>query len=253
VGHLKLVFGGFGAGLLSVPIVGGFTHLHQDIPLPEIIAIILVNVIAYVGLAFSFFAHFINAPKTSLRMRFFRELQQSKNGLFLEQILVLYDHRRVVGLRIERLRNSKEVVKSKPKQEPSNFRRLGGFESLVNRLAFFRSLKARWPVLPRWLVSPAGRRGRSLGQAGGNRDGQPVRLTGAEAIARGDAKDSYQYNRLFRGDGVLGALIQRVVLWGVSFLGYLVYLRLRPSLGTARARTESEPAAAQSPSSRDLI
>jgi uncharacterized protein (TIRG00374 family) len=54
----------------------------------------------------------------------------------------------------------------------------------------------------------------------------------------------YQLIGYSAGDGVLGALVQRVVLWGVSFLGYLVYLRMRPSLGTALARTKSEPAAA---------
>jgi hypothetical protein len=110
-GHLKLVFAGFSAGFLSVLVLGGFTHLYQEVPPAEMVAITLVNVITYVGFAFCFFAGFINPAKTSLRIRLFRELQQSKNGLSREQILVLYDHRRVIELRIERLLNSKQVVK----------------------------------------------------------------------------------------------------------------------------------------------
>jgi uncharacterized protein (TIRG00374 family) len=54
----------------------------------------------------------------------------------------------------------------------------------------------------------------------------------------------YQLFGYSAGAGVLGALVQRVALWGVSFLGYIVYLRMRPSLETAPARAESEPAAA---------
>jgi uncharacterized protein (TIRG00374 family) len=54
----------------------------------------------------------------------------------------------------------------------------------------------------------------------------------------------YQLVGYAAGAGVLAALVQRVALWGVSFLGYIVYLGMRPSLARAPARAESESAAA---------
>lgn len=45
--------------------------------------------------------------------------------------------------------------------------------------------------------------------------------------------------------GVLGSLVQRVILWALGFLGYLVYLRLRPGLRHPTPEARPELAAAE--------
>jgi len=41
-------------------------------------------------------------------------------------------------------------------------------------------------------------------------------------------------------NGVLGSLVQRVITWAVALGGYVVYLRMRPSLPQA-AKMEENP------------
>ena len=45
--------------------------------------------------------------------------------------------------------------------------------------------------------------------------------------------------------GLLGSLVQRFVIWVVSFAGFLVYLRMRPTLNAAAENAAAELAPAQ--------
>jgi glycosyltransferase 2 family protein len=52
--------------------------------------------------------------------------------------------------------------------------------------------------------------------------------------------------------GLLGSIVQRVVIWIISFTGYLVYLRMRPSLQAVRLETQpplTEPQQSLEPTS----
>jgi uncharacterized protein (TIRG00374 family) len=59
----------------------------------------------------------------------------------------------------------------------------------------------------------------------------------------------YEYLHKPPGNGLAGSLVQRVVTWGFGFVGYLVYLRMRPAVEQARA----ELVAAEKASSRQAV
>jgi hypothetical protein len=109
-GYLRSVVLGFGAGLVSLFALAGLTWFYGSAPWQERIAMLLVNLGTYLGLAVCFFA-LVNLNKTSLRIRLFKELQQSRGGLSLEQLKSLYDDRRVFELRVTRLLNNRQVIK----------------------------------------------------------------------------------------------------------------------------------------------
>jgi hypothetical protein len=110
-GYLRSVFTGFGAGLIGLFALAGLAYYYQSTPWQDAAALLFVNTATYAALSYCFFAGFVNLGKTSLRIRLFRELQRSGCGLSMEQILSLYNHRRLIELRLERLLRSKQVVK----------------------------------------------------------------------------------------------------------------------------------------------
>jgi hypothetical protein len=109
-GFVRSVLIGFAAGLISLWALGYLIHSYQSDPPPEEAAILLVNTATYIALAYCFFA-FLNLGKTSVRIRIFSELQQSRHGLTAEEVLALYNYREIVELRLDRLLNSKQVTK----------------------------------------------------------------------------------------------------------------------------------------------
>jgi hypothetical protein len=110
--YLRSVLVGYGAGLASLLVLEGFVAWsYPDGPREELGAITLVNLVTYSALAYCFFAGFINPGITSLRVRLFRELQHSKDGLSMDQVLALYDPRRVIELRLDRLVSGKQIAK----------------------------------------------------------------------------------------------------------------------------------------------
>jgi hypothetical protein len=110
-GYLMFALAGLGAGFISLFALGGLAHFYQNAPWQETAAIMLVNLATYVALAFCFFFGFVNPGKTSIRVRLFRELEHCESGLSIEQILALYNQRRIIELRLERLLTSKQVIK----------------------------------------------------------------------------------------------------------------------------------------------
>jgi hypothetical protein len=134
-GHLKLVAAGFAVGLLTVIALGVVSHSSVDHSWQDTAALMLVNIATYTAFAFCFFAGFINPAKTSLRIRLFKELQESKAGLSMEQILSFYDHRRVIELRLDRLRNNKQI------------RHHDGRYFLAGRFLWFAATGIRWAKL----------------------------------------------------------------------------------------------------------
>jgi hypothetical protein len=109
-GYLRFIGAGFAAGLLSLLALEAVLHVHREGAWQETAAVLAVNVLTYCAMAFCFFAGFVNPAVTSLRVRLFRELQKSADGLAMETITALYDHRRLIALRIDRLVGGGQVV-----------------------------------------------------------------------------------------------------------------------------------------------
>jgi hypothetical protein len=110
-GYLRFIAAGFAAGLVSLLALEGILQARRGGAWQETAAVVTVNVLTYSALAFCFFAGFVNPAVTSLRVRLFRELQKSADGLAMETITALYDHRRLIALRIDRLVGGRQVVR----------------------------------------------------------------------------------------------------------------------------------------------
>jgi hypothetical protein len=65
-------------------------------------------------------------------------------------------------------------------------------------------------------------------------------------LGLGEAGFSEMYNRLNcdSSDGLMGSLVQRVIFWILGLAGYLIYLRMKPSLEARREKAEELPEAA---------
>ena len=98
--HLLL---GFLAGLIVTLGAGlgtlAFTHSG---PARDMIALVLLDLTAYLALAFGYF-NFVNINIASLRIRMIEELLDFPQGLSREQLLASYNTEEVIAVRITRL------------------------------------------------------------------------------------------------------------------------------------------------------
>jgi hypothetical protein len=108
-GLIQSFFAGFGAGLASLLALCGWLALRQGTPWYEAAANTVVNVATFMALTFCFLS-FLNLGNTSIRIRIFRELQQSGSGLSIEHLRSLYDYNQIMEIRLNRLLGSKEVI-----------------------------------------------------------------------------------------------------------------------------------------------
>jgi hypothetical protein len=104
-GLLKSLFSGFAVGLLSLLFLQLFTAFLDIAFLPNL----TVNIIIYSSLGYCYF-HFVNLGETARRIRILRELNSSRDGLTLEEILKRYNAKKMVELRLQRLINSEQVI-----------------------------------------------------------------------------------------------------------------------------------------------
>lgn len=104
-GLLKSLFSGFAVGLLNLLFIQLFTAFLNVALLPNLI----VNIIIYSSLGYCYF-HFINLGETARRIRILRELYDSDGGLTLEEILKLYNAKKMVELRLQRLLGNGQVI-----------------------------------------------------------------------------------------------------------------------------------------------
>ena len=95
---LKSVYCGFAAGfimLFAAQVSGGFFPFAA-------------NAVIYGALSYCHF-HFINLGETARRIRILRELAESENGLSREEILVRYNARQILAVRIARLEGNGQL------------------------------------------------------------------------------------------------------------------------------------------------
>jgi hypothetical protein len=109
-GYFRSVVHGFGAGLISPLAIGPVIQWYQNAPWQELAAIMLVNTATYVSLVFCFLMGFVLNARSSIRVRIFKEVQRSKNGLSLEQLLAVYSQRKLVEMRLERFLKTQHFV-----------------------------------------------------------------------------------------------------------------------------------------------
>jgi hypothetical protein len=108
-GLIRSYFAGFGAGLASLLAFCAWVELRQGTPWYEAAANTVVNVGTYLALAFCFLS-FLNLGNTSIRIRIFRELQQSGGRLSIENLRSLYDYNQIIEMRLNRLLSGKQVI-----------------------------------------------------------------------------------------------------------------------------------------------
>lgn len=106
---LKSIAIGFMMGFISIFILGFYISFASPKPLQNYAAIFIVNSIAYSSLGYCYF-HFINIGETGRRIRILRELYDSKDGLSLDELLARYNFNDILGKRITRLLQNRQVV-----------------------------------------------------------------------------------------------------------------------------------------------
>lgn len=109
LGLLKSEYVGFVAGLFSIFLIEFYIISTTLIPLIDVIALLIANLITYSSLGYCYFS-FVNLGETARRIRILRELYDSKEGLCMKEILERYNSKEIVGKRINRLVNNGQIV-----------------------------------------------------------------------------------------------------------------------------------------------
>lgn len=108
LGLMKSIFLGFVLGFLALGVFEAYVYQAQVFPGKEALVNFVVHSMAYTALAYCYF-HFINLGETARRIRILRELQNSDNGLSLEEILKRYNAKSIIDVRISRLINNGQI------------------------------------------------------------------------------------------------------------------------------------------------
>ncbi|PIQ99599.1 MAG: hypothetical protein COV66_10620 [Nitrospinae bacterium CG11_big_fil_rev_8_21_14_0_20_45_15] len=104
---LKSLFLGCGVGLIGVTLMESYLHLLGQ-PSGNFIALFWTNGVIYMALSYCYF-HFINMGETARRIRILRELNDSDNGLTMDEILKRYNANDMIRMRMDRLLNNGQV------------------------------------------------------------------------------------------------------------------------------------------------
>ncbi len=105
---LKSVYIGFIFGLFSLIFVNYYMYLDQTVLYKSYLGTFITNLITYILLSYCYF-HFITLVETSRRIRILRELNGSKNGLALNEILDRYNAGEIIKVRLNRLLNNRQL------------------------------------------------------------------------------------------------------------------------------------------------
>ncbi|MDR4503625.1 MAG: hypothetical protein MRK01_02390 [Candidatus Scalindua sp.] len=108
-GLFKSVIVGFLCGLSGLFLIEVAYFTSRSVSTLEMVCQIVVNLIAYVGLAYCYF-NFINLGETARRIRIVRELFESQNGLSIEDLLERYNASNIIDLRLQRMISKGQIV-----------------------------------------------------------------------------------------------------------------------------------------------
>ena len=109
IGLLKTELSGFVFGLFGLFIMEAITFLTFPILTINVFSVLITNLIIYLSLSYCYF-HFVNLAVTARRIRLLRDLNNSEDGMTMDEILLQYNSRDMVQNRIERLVNSGQVI-----------------------------------------------------------------------------------------------------------------------------------------------
>ena len=106
-GYLPSILIGFSAGLVGLAAAEFYA---SPIPwAPEIPGLIAANILTYGALGYGYF-HFLNLGETARRVRLLRELHEAGGALSESEILARYNAAMIVGVRVQRLLRSEQIV-----------------------------------------------------------------------------------------------------------------------------------------------
>ncbi|MDP2939103.1 MAG: hypothetical protein Q8O13_03355 [Candidatus Omnitrophota bacterium] len=109
LGLLNSIFLGFFAGFIFLGSLFISDFMTELILLKYFCGIFSVNLITYICFAYCYF-HFINLGETARRIRILRELKESPIGLSMDEILMRYNAKDIVKLRIARLLRNGQIM-----------------------------------------------------------------------------------------------------------------------------------------------
>jgi hypothetical protein len=109
IGLLKSIFSGFIAGFFCVILLEVSVFFNALISWKDAISFSIVNMIIYFFLSYCFF-HFINLGETARRIRILREIQESRCGLSMNEILMRYNAEEIIEKRLNRLINNGQII-----------------------------------------------------------------------------------------------------------------------------------------------
>ncbi len=108
-GLFKSVVVGFLCGISGLFFIEAAYFINASVSTLEMLCQIVVNLIAYTGLAYCYF-NFINLGETARRIRIVRELFESQNGFSLEELLERYNASTIIDLRLQRMISKGQIV-----------------------------------------------------------------------------------------------------------------------------------------------
>lgn len=107
-GYLPSIVIGFAAGLAGLACAEIWTV--PRVVTFETVGLATANLLIYGALGYGYF-HFLNLGETARRVRLLRELHEAGGALSEGEILARYNARMIVGVRIQRLLESGQVVR----------------------------------------------------------------------------------------------------------------------------------------------
>jgi len=110
VDYYKSIAYGFWLGLFVVLASEAVFLLLGVKGLSDLLALSAANLTVYLLIAFSYFA-FINLGVSSLRVRLLDELDQSAEGLSINEILKRYNSREIIKNRVEKLEKMGQLIR----------------------------------------------------------------------------------------------------------------------------------------------
>ncbi len=107
---LKSIVFGFVLGFAALCMVHGGLYFGAPTTFQgrEFLATLVTNTLIYSALAYCYF-HFLNLGETARRIRILRELHDAKGGLTMEEVLLRYNSKNMVAMRLGRLLSSGQV------------------------------------------------------------------------------------------------------------------------------------------------
>jgi len=109
IGLLKSIVVGFAAGVCGVLILELYIFIAFLESMPVLLSFLMVNLVIYTFLGYCYF-HFLNLGETARRVRILREIDESEEGLTMDEVLEKYNAKEIVHKRLKRLLKNSQII-----------------------------------------------------------------------------------------------------------------------------------------------